>query len=295
MDSKSLAMFTYLAQSLHFGQTAKACYVSPSTLSRSIQRLEQELGCQLLHRDNRNVVLTPAGQKLLDFALTQQSQLEGLKLELAKQTQQLTGKLHLYCSVTAAYSHLPELLDRFRRQYPLVEIMLTTGDASEAVSQIQQQNVDIAIAAKPDDLSTSFYFHHLADVELQLIAPSQVCPVQQQIQQTHIDWKHVPIILPDQGLARTRFEKWYRQLHFGKPNIYANVSGHEAIVSMVALGCGVGIAPEVVVDISPLKNRVQVLDIKTDIEPFNLGVCCLNIKKQQPLIQAFFNAIGSDN
>ncbi len=293
MDAKSLGMFAHLARSLHFGKTATAFYVSPSTLSRAVQRLEEELGCQLLHRDNRNVVLTPAGQKLQAYALAQQSQLEGLKLELAKQQEQLTGTLHIYCSVTAAYSHLPDLLDRFRQQHPLVEIMLTTGDAAESVKYIQQQSADIAIAAKPDELSSSFYFHHLMDIELQLIAPSMFCPVEQLVSQPTIDWSQVPIILPEQGLARTRFEKWYRQLQFGKPNIYANVSGHEAIVSMVALGCGIGIAPEVVTELSPLKNRVKVLDIETNIKPFNLGVCCLNIKKQQPLIKAFFEAIDN--
>lgn len=292
MDAKSLSMFAHLAKSLHFGKTAETFYVSPSTLSRAVQRLEDELGCQLLHRDNRNVVLTQAGEKLQEFAVQQQSQFEGLKLALAQQQTQLTGKLHIYCSVTAAYSHLPDLLDRFRQQYPLVEIMLTTGDAADAVSQIQQQSVDIAIAAKPDDLSSSFYFHHLTNIDLQLIAPSMVCPVEQLINQQQIDWAKVPIILPEQGLARTRFEKWYRQLHFGKPNIYANVSGHEAIVSMVALGCGVGIAPKVVTELSPLKDRVQVIDIETDIKPFDLGVCCLNIKKQQPLVRAFFDAIN---
>ncbi|QOL26273.1 HTH-type transcriptional activator IlvY [Thalassotalea sp. LPB0316] len=293
MDAKALAMFAHLAQSLHFGKTAEAFYVSPSTLSRVVQRLEDELGCKLLHRDNRNVVLTQAGEKLQDYALLQQSQLEGLKLDLAKQQVQLTGKLHIYCSVTAAYSHLPDLLDRFRQQHPMVEIMLSTGDAADAVSQIQQQSVDIAIAAKPDELSSSFYFHHLSEIELQLIAPAMVCPVEQLVSRSHIDWAKVPIILPEQGLARTRFEKWFRQLHYGKPSIYANVSGHEAIVSMVALGCGVGIAPQVVTELSPLKNRVKVLDIKTDIKPFDLGVCCLNIKKQQPLVKAFFDAINT--
>jgi len=53
MDTKSLKLFQHLANSLHFGKTAAAYHLSPSTLSRSIQRLEEELGSQLLIRDNR--------------------------------------------------------------------------------------------------------------------------------------------------------------------------------------------------------------------------------------------------
>ncbi|NMP33178.1 HTH-type transcriptional activator IlvY [Thalassotalea sp. M1531] len=293
MDSKSLAMFYHLANALHFGRTAEAFYVSPSTLSRTISRLEDELGCTLLHRDNRTATLTAAGEQLKSFAEQQIEQLSLLKLSLNQQQAQLKGKLHIYCSVTAAYSHLPPLVDKFRQQHPLVEIVLSTGDAADALPQIQQQQADLAIAAKPDNLSTSYYFHHIADIPLHLIAPTIPCQVQQQLLASSVDWSQLPIILPEHGSARTRFEKWFRTMQFGKPNIYATVSGHEAIVSMVALGCGVGIAPEVVVENSPVKDRVYALDIEHEIAPFELGICCLNIKKEQPLLKAFFDAIGA--
>ena len=61
---------------------------------------------------------------------------------------------------------------------------------------------------------------------------------------------------------------------------------------MVALGCGVGIVPQVVVENSPVKDRVQYLANVGEIEPFDLGVCCLNQNKGQPLISAFLNAIA---
>ena len=61
MDFKSMKMFVHLTQTLHFGKTAEANHVSTSTLSRVVQRLEDEVGCSLLHRDNRSVVLTEAG------------------------------------------------------------------------------------------------------------------------------------------------------------------------------------------------------------------------------------------
>ena len=53
MDLRNLELFLHLADSLHFGKSADAMAVSPSTLSRAIQRLEQETGCILFERDNR--------------------------------------------------------------------------------------------------------------------------------------------------------------------------------------------------------------------------------------------------
>jgi len=284
-------MFQHLARSLHFGQSAQAHFVSPSTLSRSIQRLEEELGCSLLHRDNRSVQLTDAGKKFLSYADNQLEQWQQLQQTLNQQQLQLTGKLHLYCSVTAAYSHLPPLLDKFRQSHPLVEIMLTTGDAADALTQVQQQTVDIAIAANPDNLPKSLFFQAIAEIPLAVIAPTIPCKVQQLVEQPELNWPNIPIILPEHGPARKRFEHWYRQKQQGKANIYATVSGHEALVSMVALGCGVGISPKVVVENSPVKDRVQYLQNVGDIAPFELGVCCLKSKQEQALINAFLSTI----
>lgn len=296
MEQKALAMFVHLSQTLHFGKTALAFHVSPSTLSRVVQRLEQEIASDLLHRDNRSVVLTDAGKKFKSYAEQQLEQWHAFKNSLDEKKELLAGKLHIYCSVTAAYSHLPPLLERFRTQHPLVEIMLTTGDAADALEQVQSKAVDFAIAAIPENLPRSVYFHHLATIPLAVIAPTMQCRVLQLLQlesqqNTIIPWSEVPIILPEHGAARKRFEYWYRKKQQGKANIYATVSGHEALVSMVALGCGVGIVPQVVVENSPVKERVQYLENVGEIEPFDLGVCCLNQSKSQPLIKAFFAAI----
>ncbi len=291
MDIKSLKMFVHLAKTLHFGKTAEANHVSTSTLSRIIQRLEEEVGCTLLHRDNRSVSLTDAGLQLQQYAVQQIEQWQLLQLSLNQKQVELHGKLHIYCSVTAAYSHLPPLLERFRQQHPVVEIVLTTGDAADAYEQVQQQAVDIAIAVKPENISRMFHFYHLASVPLSVIAPTMACQVSQQLQQEAIPWPQLPIILPEHGAARKRFEYWYRKKQQGKPNIYATVSGHEALVSMVALGCGIGIAPKVVVENSPVKDRVQYLKDIGNIEPFDLGICCLNQSKEQTLVKAFFDAI----
>jgi len=291
MDQKSLNMFVHLSQTLHFGKTAQVFHISPSTLSRAIQRLEQTIGTELLLRDNRSVLLTESGKKFQQYAQQQVEQWQVFKQSLEENKQVLTGKLKIYCSVTAAYSHLPPLLERFRQQHPLVEIVITTGDASDALEQVQHKSVDFAIAANPEQLPRSVYFQHLATIPLAVIAPTMACKVQQQLQAEVLPWSEIPIILPEHGPARRRFDHWFRKKQQGKANIYATVSGHEALVSMVALGCGVGIVPKVVVDNSPVRDKVQYLNNVGEIKPFELGICCLNQKKQQAIIQAFFAAI----
>ena len=136
MDLRDLKTFLHLAESRHFGRSARAMHVSPSTLSRQIQRLEEDLGQPLFVRDNRTVTLTEAGEELRTFAQQTLLQYQQLRHTIDQQGPSLSGELHIFCSVTAAYSHLPPILDRFRAEHPSVEIKLTTGDAADAMEKV---------------------------------------------------------------------------------------------------------------------------------------------------------------
>ena len=73
MTFTDLKIFITLTQTQNFAKTAALHHMSPSTLSRQIQKIEDELGQQLLWRDNRQVSLTPNGEAFMVFA-QQQSQ-----------------------------------------------------------------------------------------------------------------------------------------------------------------------------------------------------------------------------
>ncbi|HDL8053459.1 TPA: HTH-type transcriptional activator IlvY [Yersinia enterocolitica] len=293
MDLRDLKLFLHLAESRHFGRSAKAMHVSPSTLSRQIQRLEETIGQPLFLRDNRTVQLTDAGTQLKAFAQQTLLQYQQLRHALGQHGPSLSGELRLFCSVTAAYSHLPPILDSFRARHPLVEIKLTTGDAADAVDKVQSNEADLGIAGRPEVLPTSVAFTQIGEIPLVLIAPALPCAVRSQVSVDQPDWANVPFILPEHGPSRKRIDLWFRRQRITNPLIYATVSGHEAIVSMVALGCGVALIPSVVVDNSPepVRNRISLLDDVSLVEPFELGVCVQKKRLSEPLIEAFWGLL----
>ena len=69
MDYDALKLFLRLSHTLHFGKTSQECYMSPSTLSRAIQRLEDEIGYSLFIRNNRHVALTTKGEQFRKYAI----------------------------------------------------------------------------------------------------------------------------------------------------------------------------------------------------------------------------------
>lgn len=286
MNIKSLQAFVHLCDSKSFNKTATAMHISPSALSRQIQKLEQEIKQHLFLRDNRSVELTPAAKKLLPIALKIITEWQQFQSESRLGEQELKGKLRLFCSVTASYSHLPELLAKFRLLHPYIELEISTGDPAQAINKIMHDTTDIAISALPEVLPTRLIFETISEIPLSVIAPSGSSSFGVELNKQPVDWNKIPFIVPEGGTARERANLWFKKMRI-KPNIYAQVSGHEAIVSMVALGCGIGIAPEVVIVNSPVREKIERLKLEP-IKPFKLGVCCKRSNLDNPLITAFW-------
>lgn len=282
MDIKSLAMFNHLAQSLHFGQTAKAMFVTPSTLSRAIQRLEQDAGATLFQRNNREVSLTPEGRLFLSFSIETVQQWQSLQSQLAQQTQYLTGEMSVYCSVTAAHSHLPDMLNQFRAQHPQVDIKLVTGDPALSIQKVLDGQADVAISIKTPQMHPDIRFKAIDDVPLVLVVPKSLGI--RHLRQ--IKWDQHQIIMPESGPSKRIVHHWFAE-HNIRPKVYASVGGNEAIVSMVALGFGIGIVPSIVLDNSAQSNQVIAINID-DIESYQIGLCCHTRAQDEPMIKAMF-------
>lgn len=287
MDFKDLSQFIVLADTLHYGQAAQKCHTSASTISRVVQKLEEEVGTRLFERDRRDVRLTQAGMEFKAFAIRTLEQFQQFQRQLHTQASELQGELSLYCSVTASYSFLSDLLRAFRERHPKVDIRLRTGDAAQAVDMALNGEVDIAIAARPDQLPSRLAFMPITQAPLAFIAPNQPGAVADALVGEPVDWQKVPMILSEQGLGRVRVERWFKQQSI-KPNIYGQVSGHEAIVAMVALGFGVGVVPELVLTNSPIAEKVKTLNISPSLEPFSVGLCVVNQHMSHPLVSAFW-------
>ena len=147
MDNRQLQQFVILSETLHFGRASELANVSSSALSRSIRQLETEVGVPLFARDNRSVSLTAAGTDFLDYARDALEQWDVVRHQLQEEAGDLQGEVRMYCSVTASYSFLFDLLSRVRADHPRIEIKLLTGDPENAIARVMSGDADIAIGA----------------------------------------------------------------------------------------------------------------------------------------------------
>jgi LysR family positive regulator for ilvC len=294
MDYQDLRLFLHLSRTLHFTRTSRECSLSLSALSRTIARLEAEVGHALFVRDRRSVELTPAGELFREHAADALERFAALKQRLTGASERLTGTIRVFASVTAVQSFLPRILSAFRRAHPEIQIELETGYATDALSRLEQGTADVTVAALPARVPQSLEARVVVVTPLVFVAPASECEASRLVERRPIPWAEVPIVLPAAGLARAAAERWFarRRAH---PRVYGEVAGNEAILSLVSLGCGVGIVPRLVADKSPLRAEVQVLEVEPRLGEFRVGVCTERRSLKTPIVRAFWDSIDEAN
>lgn len=164
---------------------------------------------------------------------------------------------------------------------------MKTGDATFGVDKTLDQEVDLAVAPKPDHLPGQLDFQPVTQTPLVFIAPVIDCPIRHQLAAGAIDWSSLPLVLPEMGLSRKRVDAWFKKGGL-VPNIQAEVAGHEAIVSMVGLGVGVGVIPQLVLDHNPMAKNIEILRQAPTLPDYLVGLVVLEKKLKDPVIKAFW-------
>lgn len=149
IDIGVLRSFLLIAEGRSFAQASALVGRSPSAVTLQIQRLEQDLGTQLLHRSNREVGLTLAGERLLGFArrLVQTND----EAVLAFQAGDAAKQLRFGATQDLADAILPDVLRRFSMERPGVELTLRVDRSTNLIEAVKTGEVDAAIAVRRDD------------------------------------------------------------------------------------------------------------------------------------------------
>ncbi|MFD8723211.1 LysR substrate-binding domain-containing protein [Streptomyces sp. NPDC059629] len=274
-DHRELRLF--LAQSLSFGRTSLDCHVSPATLTRTVQRLEAGLGRRLFDRGPRGVSLTAEGHRFREYAV------RALELWQAYRDDhpdpaELVGTLSVFATVTACQALLPDLLAPLRAAHPQVRLDLRTGDAAAALARPDEGEADVTVAGIPARLPEPLVGPTVAVTDLVLVtARDRPDP--------GLDG---PFALPQRGLVREAADRWFRTRRTVS-DLACEPDGHEALLALVALGCGTGMAPRIVLEHSAVQERIAVLPADPAPEPFPIGLCIRRADLRRPLVAALWS------
>ena len=146
---KQLRYLCALAQHQHFGNAAKSCHVSQSTLSASIVELEEVLSISLVERNNRSVLLTSVGSEVVERARGILTDVDDIVSLCEASREPFQGTIRLGVIPTIAPFILPSMLKSLRAQYPLCKLFVREDLSKSLVDALQVGELDVLLLALP--------------------------------------------------------------------------------------------------------------------------------------------------
>ncbi|MCC8048062.1 MAG: LysR family transcriptional regulator [Oscillospiraceae bacterium] len=155
MTVQQLRYFIAVAQYMHFGQAAKACYVSQPSLSHSIADLELELGVKLLYRGSRSVELTPAGKVFFVDAQDIVKRLDDAVIHAKRADSGYVGALNIGSLGGLSAGDFPAKIADFGRKYPTIDVTLTQTNMKTLNTCLLTGGLDVALTRELDIMQRS--------------------------------------------------------------------------------------------------------------------------------------------
>ena len=237
LDSRQLRAFRVLARTGSFTQTARELHLTQSGISHSMKALETETGCRLLDRLGKKVVLTQAGEQLLQHAEKILSEMEAARESLTQLGKWGRGRLRLGASTTACQHLIPPVLREFKESFPEHAISLEPGDTPLLVASLLKQRIDLALTLEAEK-EPQLEFHPLFNDELQFIVSARHPWAQSgRVEREEISRQNY-ILYSKHSVTFRLIEDYFRREEMVL-NTVLEVGSMEATKELVKLGLGV--------------------------------------------------------
>jgi DNA-binding transcriptional LysR family regulator len=155
MDLRQLRYFESVARHRHFTRAADELHVAQSAVSHQVQRLEQELGVELLRRTTRSVEPTEAGSLVAARARAVLAESEALLGEVEELRGLVRGRLMVGALLFGGELDIPAILAAFTSEFPHVEVGVREGTAQRMRDMLHNGSLDLAFALEcnaPEDM-----------------------------------------------------------------------------------------------------------------------------------------------
>lgn len=149
MNLRDLHYLVAVGRHLHFGRAAEECHVSQPTLSMQLKKLEETLGAQLFERNNKHVMLTPAGEEIVARAQRILEEETAMRQLARLYADPLAGELTLGLFPTLAPYLLPSLMPKVKKHFPKLSLLLVEEKTPELIHKLEKGEIEAALLAMP--------------------------------------------------------------------------------------------------------------------------------------------------
>ena len=160
----SYRIFYTVANTGNISKAAKELYISQPAISKSIQKLEESVGCKLFSRSSCGVVLTDEGKLLYEHVSEAFETLTMGEEKLKRSIELGVGHLKIGVSSTLCKYLLLPYLKEFIRQNPHISISISCQSTNDTLKLLEDNKIDIGLIGKPENLK-NIHFDFLEEIE----------------------------------------------------------------------------------------------------------------------------------
>src|SRR5947209_9359197 len=242
MDIRQLKAFVAIAESGTFTAGAVRVHVTQAAISMQIRQLENETGAQLFVRAPRRVILTEAGEKLLERAYAILREHDAALEELAALTGAHRGRLRIgSASAMVSADPLPQILRELKKVHQAVETSVASGTSEALVQQILAGQLDAAFVSLPVE-ARGIQTELLSEDYLVAVASPRHRLAKQKVISAFALAGEKLILGERGGNTRRLIDQFFAQAGV-TPHVAMELSRLAAIKRMVEEDMGVGIVP----------------------------------------------------
>ncbi|KQP29741.1 LysR family transcriptional regulator [Methylobacterium sp. Leaf104] len=147
LDPTTLRLFVAMCEDGTLTQAARRAAIAPSAVSKRLVELEQSLGVQLMTRQARGMVMTPAGETLLHHARRMLHDVEQIVVELAEHAKGVRGIVRMFANLSAIVQFLPEDLRAFLARQETIKISLEERPSGGVVAGVEAGLAELGICS----------------------------------------------------------------------------------------------------------------------------------------------------
>ena len=246
MNIRDLRYIVAVADTLSFRRASEQCYISQPTLSMQIKKVEQRLAVDLFERNNKQVLVTHAGKRIIDaarMALINITQMETIAKNAANP---FAGKCNLGIFPTLAPYLLPQFVPKLTRQYKQLSLFLIEEKTQTLIEQLQKAQIDCALLAIPLADDEQFRIISLFEDEFVLaVHPSHALANRKSI--TYSDIHHEALLLLEEGHCLREQALSVCQLSGAIEHNEFRATSLETLRQMVIANNGVTLIPKIAI------------------------------------------------
>ncbi|MFF4981603.1 LysR family transcriptional regulator [Streptomyces sp. NPDC001046] len=276
-----LAYFAGVARTEHVTRAAREMDVPQSTLSRSLARLEQDLGVDLFARHGRTVSLTPAGRTFLASVERALAEIERAAEEVRADADPTGGKVAFGFLHTMGAETVPGLLHAFRADHPRVRFSLVQNYGEAMLERLRAGELDLCLTSPVPD-APDLVARRLDEQKLRLVVPADhALAGRRRIRLAEAAEEMFVTLEPGYGLRRIT-DDLCKEAGF-TPRIAFEGEEAETLRGLVAAGLGVALLPPPAV---PRPGVVE-LTVTAPRAVREIGVAWLEGHPDTPPVAAF--------